>query len=139
MLADTTQYWELTGDKIRADSWFGNTDGIHTVSVHYTDFYGGFKLQGTLSLDPAEDDWFDIDLSAMSGDATGTEIRYPLDALNPTGTNGGDTGADAFTFVGNFTFLRALMVRDYLGDEPEGNYDIIDLDVGGINKVLLSL
>jgi hypothetical protein len=139
MLSDTSQYWEVTGDKVRADSWFGNTDGIHTVSVHYTNFYGGFRIQGTLSLDPSEDDWFDIGLGSLSSNSVGPEIRYPVDPLNPTGTNGGDSGSDAFTFVGNFTFLRAVLVRDYLGSAPASNEDIMSLDVGKINKVLLSI
>lgn len=139
MLSDTSQYWEVTGDKVKADSWFGNTDGIHTVSVHYTDFVGGFRLQGTLALDPKEDDWFDIGLSQLNGVNVGPEFRYPKVPLAPTGKNGGDTGSDAFTFVGNFTHLRALMVRDYLGNAPNSNEDIQRLDVGGIDRVLLSL
>jgi hypothetical protein len=138
MLSDTSQYWEITGDKIPADSWFGNTDGIHTVSIHYANFYGGFKLQGTLASEPTEDDWFDISLSSLSGTMVGPEVRYPTDPLSPTGLNGGDTGVDAFTFVGNFTYLRAAVVRDYLGNAPESNADIRALDVGSVTKVLLS-
>lgn len=139
MLSDTSQYWEITGDKVKADSWFGNTDGIHTVSVQYQNFYGGFKLQGTLVFDPTEDDWFDIGLSALDGTGVGPEIRYPRDPVSPTGVNGGDTGVDAFTFVGNFTYLRALVVRDYLGSAPASNTEILALDVGSVSKVLLSL
>ena len=139
MLSDTSQLWEVTGKKVKADAWYGNTDGIHTVSVQYSNFYGGFKIQGTLSLNPTEDDWFDIGLSSITGPGIGPEIRYPRDTTSPTALNGGDTGIDAFTFVGNFTFLRALLVRDYLGSTPASNSEILELDVGAINKVLLSI
>lgn len=139
MLSDTSQFWELTGPAVRADGWWGSTDGIHTVSVQFANFVGGFKVQGTLALEPAEADWFDIDLSDINATYCGKEVRYPRIELSPTGTNGGDTGIEAFTFVGNFTHLRALVVRDFLGSEPTSNEQILDAQVGQIIKVLLSL
>ena len=139
MLTNTSQYWEVTGSPIRADGWFGNSDGLHTVSLHYSNFVGGFKIQGTLVVEPEEDDWFDINMHAYTSELTGPEIRYPKDPMAPTGNNGGDTGADAFSFVGNFTHLRALVVRDYLGATPISNEQLLELHVGSVNKVILSL
>ena len=139
MMSETSQYWELTGDKVRADSWFGYTDGLHTVSVSVSEFTGAFGIQGTLELNPTESDWFDINLTTASDGTACPLVRYPLIPDGPTGKESGDTGVQAYSFVGNFVYLRALMVRDYLGQEPASNYDILDLKVGSITRVLLSL
>ena len=133
MLTNTSGLWEVVGDEIRADSWFGNTDGIHTISVQYSNFVGAFKIQGTLELNPTEVDWFDVSLQGQ------TLLKYPKNEHAPTGQNGGDDGIEAFTFIGNYTYLRAIMVRDYLGQTPTSNYEIDSLHVGVINQVLLSL
>ena len=139
MLSNTSQYWEIVGKKVRADSYFGSTDGIHTVSIAISEFVGGVKIQGTLELDPTEDDWFDITLSSTCDNTALPEVRYPKDPSAPTGTNGGDSGVDAFTFVGNFTYLRAAVTRAHMGQTPDNNLDIVDLGVGSVKKVLLSL
>lgn len=138
MMTDTSGNWELVGPKVRADSFFGNTDGLHTVSVKYDNFRGGFKLQGTLSLNPSEEDWFDIVLSHYICKDESSFLEYPKDPFAPTGENGGDTGVDAFTFIGNFTFLRAIMVRRFLGDTPPATPNDIKL-YGTIDKVTLVL
>lgn len=137
MMNNTSQKWEHTGIPVRAHSYFGNTSGIHTVSVHYFNFIGGFSLQGTLVLNPTEKDWFDIYLNGYNCSCNGTIIKYPKDNFSPTGQNMGDSGVDAFTFIGNFTFLRARLVRSYLGDGP-GGFNGIN-DYGAIDKVILSL
>jgi len=136
MLDNTSNKFEVTGPAVRADSYFGYTDGLHTVSVHYSNFTGRLKLQGTLSMEPTEDDWFDIHLS---GGAEEPYVQYPKDPAKPTSsTNGqsyiGDTGVDAFTFVGNFTHLRSKVEREYLGQ-----VDIENQGLGVVDKVLLSL
>lgn len=134
MMSGTGRDINVVGKAIRADSYFGFTDGLHTVSVSYYNFVGGFKLQGTLSLDPSEDDWFDINLATARCNNDGV-ITYPKDPARPTSKgNIGDTGTDAFTFVGNFVYLRAVLTRDYLIPPPgEG------ADLGQISKVLLAL
>ena len=136
MITNTSNQFEVTGPKIRGDSFFGYTDGLHTVSVHYSNFTGRFKIQGTLSMEPTDADWFDIHLQ---GGGTEPYIQYPKDPAKPTAhTNGqsyiGDSGVEAFTFVGNFTFLRAGVEREYLGQ-----VDIVNQGLGTIDKVLLSL
>ena len=135
MMGSTGREWNVTGDAKRADSYFGYSDGLHTVSVTYANFTGGFKLQGTLALEPEDEDWFDIGLNSSncSGETT---VYYPKDETDPTtspdGT--GDTGTDAFTFIGNFTYLRAILTRDYIDTEqPDGS------NYGQIEKVLLAL
>lgn len=132
MMSDTSNKVNVIGDKIRAASYFGRNNGLHTISVTYSNFVGEFKIQATLSLTPTENDWFDINLQSKNADI-GTSIRFPLDPANPTGRNG-DSGIMAFTFLGQFTYLRAVLNRDYLGT-------ITPLAIpalGQINKVLLA-
>lgn len=117
LLSSTGTNWEITGNSIPGNSYYGYSAGIHTVQVIYQNFVGGFGIQGTLSLNPTDTDWFWIQLNSASN--TGTPyITFPINILAPTGKNGGDTGSAAFTFVGNFVYLRAMLVRSYIGPAP---------------------
>jgi hypothetical protein len=131
MMANTGTEWNVVGDPVRADAYYGYTDGIHTVQIIYQNFVGGIGIQATLALNPAEEDWFWIRLNP-NGNVTTPFIPFPLDELNPTGSNGGDTGSLGVTFIGNFVFLRAVVTRDHLDLTGIGEY-------GQIDKVLLSL
>lgn len=126
----------LTGDAIRADSYYGMTDGIHTVQVVYSNFTGSFGIQGTLATDPTETDWFDINLNTRANtSAMDPMISFPVNVLSPTGDTG-DTGTQAFTFVGNFVYLRAILDRSYI---PEPSNLDTRTALGHIDRVLLSL
>ena len=134
MMTNTSRQKNVTGDAIRADSYYGYTDGLHTVAVHFSNLTGRFHLQGTLSMNPTENDWFDIYLGGGQQDPF---IQYPKDpGTVPKYANGGwagDTGVNAFTFTGNFTFIRAKLDREYLG-----NVDVVGSNsLGVIDKVLL--
>ena len=89
---------DKTGDAVPGDSYYGYTDGVHTVAVYGNDLSGRIKVQGTLATTPTEDDWFDILL---------TGIPYK-DYTNFTGVEG-------FTFIANLVFLRAKLDRTALG------------------------
>ena len=136
----------VVGDKIKGDSYFGYTDGIHTVQVTYQNFTGGFGIQGTLSLDPLDEDWFWIRLADASGNCNQEPyVVFPLDPLAPTGSRTGtinqgqgDTGTDAFTFIGNFTYLRAILTRDHIQPPPAPTIDN-KYYLGQIDRVLLSI
>lgn len=146
MLTNTGQEFNVVGIPIRADGWYGLTDGIHTVQVVVHNLTGGFGIQGTLALDPTDDDWFWVHLVGSSGNSSQYPfITYPEDPLHPTQSPGssishhlGDTGSQAFTFQGNFTYLRAILTRDYIQPPPvpqsDGRYYL-----GQIDRVLLSL
>lgn len=117
-----------TGETIRADAFYGNTDGLHTVSIHYNDFVGRLYIEGTLVTSPSEDDWFPIYLTSGSD-----YKQYPVNSNSPTGTTG-DTGVDGFTFRANVMFLRARVDRTYL------NAQAFDLaQHGRIDKILLNV
>lgn len=137
MLTNTGTKWNVFGEKIRADSYYGYTDGVMTVQVIYQNFVGGFGLQGTLALDPQPEDWFYIKLNAW-GDVNTPFITYPIDPMAPTGSNGGDTGSMATTFMGNFVYLRAVLTRDYIAPITV-DQAWQDWQWGQLDSVLLSL
>ena len=116
ILGNTGTDMNKTGEKVKADSYYGYTDGIHTVSINYNAFRGTIKIQGTLNLTPAETDWFNI-----------REITKPL-----TGTDGVTT-SEAFTFTGNYVYLRVILDRSALGDGTT-----YDTSYGAIGRVLLN-
>ena len=150
MLTNTGNDFNKVGDPIKGDSYWGYTDGMHTVQVSYNNFTGGFGIQGTLSLAPAPEDWFWVHLVGNNGNCSQYPfITYPQDQLNPTSTVGaqtpvtmagynGDTGTEAFTFTGNFTFLRAVLTRDYIQPPPTPSIDG-RFYMGQIDRVLISL
>ena len=41
-------------DSVKGDSYYGYTDGIHTMQVVYSNYVGRFHIQATLALEPAE-------------------------------------------------------------------------------------
>jgi len=117
-----------TGDSIRADAFYGNTDGLHTISVHYNDFVGRLYIEGTLVSNPNDDDWFPIYLTSGS-----TYKQYPMNSNAPTGIVG-DTGVDGFTFRANVMFVRARVSRSYLGATAYN-----PSQHGKIDKILLNV
>ena len=136
MMTNTGPTHNLTGDAIRADGYFGHTDGIHTVQVVVNNFTGSFGVQGTLAVDPVETDWFDINLNAnWNVSSASPKVSYPVNPAAPTGQDGDDS-TNAFTFVGNFVYLRAVLDRSTI-PEPEVNSPTTQL--GQIDRVLLSL
>lgn len=136
MMTNTGPDHNLVGEKIRADSYFGRTDGIHTVQVVVNDFTGSFGIQGTLATEPVEADWFDINLNANQNVSSASpKITFPTNPAAPTGQNG-DNATLAFTFVGNFVFLRAILDRSTIPEPPPLG---TTTDLGQIDRVLLSM
>ena len=76
-------------DKVKADGYYGNADGLHTVAyICSDDFVGTIKMQGSLATDPGANDWFDID---------DTEVGDGSSVVSTTFKN----------FTGNFVWLRS--------------------------------
>src|SRR5271157_1865948 len=93
MMTSTGTQWNVIGDPVRADSYYGYTDGIQTVQVIYQNFVGGFGIQATLALKPEPEDWFWIKLNPgpnADSNSCNPFVEYPLIPLAPTGQNGGD-------------------------------------------------
>lgn len=120
-----------TGEKTKADGYFGQTDGLHTVSASLTNFVGRIHVEASLATEPTEADWFPVYLT--SGDSY---RDYPLTST-PTGSNGiGDTRVEAWTFRANILWIRARVDRTALDPLPS-EYDVTLH--GKVNKILLNL
>ena len=119
-------------DNVKGDSYYGYTDGIHTMQVMYNDFVGRFHIQATLAVDPADADWFDVIVSADEGLHAGSTawndagyVQFNADA--PANKS------EAYTFKGNYTWIRAYMDRTYIGDGTT-----YDTSYGQISNIILS-
>jgi len=120
-----------TGDKQKADGYYGQTDGLHTVSARVTNFVGRIYLEGSLATDPASTDWFPIYLTSGN-----TFRQYPVTSV-PSGSNNlGDTTTEAWTFRANLLWVRARVDRSYITPVP-ANYDVALH--GTVDKILLNL
>lgn len=137
MMANTGTQWNVVSDAVRGNAYYGYGNGMATVQVIYQNLVGGFGIQGTLSLTPAEEDWFWINLD-LTPDLTTPYTPFPQNVLEPTGANGGDTGSLAATFIGNFVYLRAVLTRDYI-QAVDTNTQWLSWQWGQIDSVLLSL
>ena len=89
---DTMVYYS---NKVQGDGYFGGSDGVHTVMYTATnDFQGSISMQASLASDPASNDWFDINDTAV----TYTELD-----TRTTST------VDYFNFIGNFVWVRGVV------------------------------
>lgn len=92
------------------DSYYGYTDGLHTVQVTYSQFVGRLRIQVTLSLTPSDSDWVDILPEITAGTS-----------FNPAGyvqfnSNAPGNGSEAYSIRGNFSFIRLYLDRRHVGD-----------------------
>lgn len=95
--------------KEKAAGYYGTTSGLHTLTVTTTpNFLGTIKVQGTLSLDPQEADWFDIE----DGLFTYTYSSPGYNAGSGMGQSpyGQGNRTDYLNFSGLFTYTRATVV-----------------------------
>ena len=118
-------------DNVKGDSYYGYTDGIHTLQVNYTNFVGRFHIQATLALTPTDDDWFDIvpiGEGLYANSAVWNEAGYvQWNAADPADKS------EAYTFKGNFTWIRTYMNRTHIGDGTT-----YDNSYGQISNIILS-
>jgi|TARA_B110000977_G_scaffold68047_1_gene92348 hypothetical protein len=78
----------VTGTKFKGDGYYGRSDGFHSVQYTYDGLTGTVTIQGTLAIDPAEDDWFDVH----------------------TYTAAQETASKIASFTGNYVWVRAKVV-----------------------------
>ena len=100
----------LTTDKVEGDSYYGYSDGMHTIAIQYAAFKGRVTIEATLALTPTDADFFPIQIPGGTTVAVGGYKTFPT-----SGTTG-FTGTEAYNIEGNFTYLRVKMDRSYLGD-----------------------
>lgn len=131
LLENTNGSLEKIGDPVRADGWYGHNDGLYTLAVYIVNFTGRIIIEGSISTNPSEDDWFPIKLNGCN------YLEYPVNEAFPTSPDGnGDTGVYGFTFKANLVWIRAKVVRDYL-DIDETDYAEV-AKLGIVNKILIS-
>jgi hypothetical protein len=78
------------------------------LKIYPTNFKGNVEIQASLAETPTSSDWFNITLK------NGTVAQYNLDGT-----------VDAYTFTGNFIYLRARVT-------PEAT------NIGSVDKILLN-
>ena len=128
LLDSTTTEINVTGIKQKG-AGFSNTIGCnHTVSISVANFIGRVYIEGSLASDPSDDDWFPIKLVGNLD-----YIQFPRNQNFPTGAGGGDTGVVAYSFSGNYIWVRARLDRDYLIPFPQSTQY-----VGAIRYILLN-
>jgi hypothetical protein len=91
------------------DSQDNRANGMHTVVVYTTNWFGEFRIQGSLqNQPPTEKDWFDITLAAQ-----GTGFEYTRDYNPPI---------KVFNFTGNYYWIRMFYKNDPMN---KGSFDKI--------------
>ena len=125
MMSNTGDKFDVTGDKFRADGYWGHTDGLHTISISSHNLIGNLHIQGTLSMSPEPSDWFDIDINPKD---------HRLDYLKFEGSS----GVLAVTLIGNFGYLRAVLDRTNSIAEKDQNGLAKEVD-GQIDRILLAM
>ena len=88
----------ITSANVPADSYYGFSDGLHTVAFKGNGFTGSFALEATLATTPTENDWFRVPLSGSNAVSFTTF-----------------TGTNAYTFTGNYVYIKALVFNASAG------------------------
>lgn len=114
-------------DDVKGDSYYGYTDGLHTLQVTYNQFVGRLRIQGTLSLSPTDNEWFDILPETTAGTKFNPDGFVQFNADEPGNVS------EAYTFKGNFAFIRAYMDRTHMGDGIT-----YDPSYGQISRIIMS-
>jgi hypothetical protein len=108
LLTPTGTEMNVTSTAVKGDSYYGYTDGLHTIQVQFQNYIGRFRIQATLALEPSEDDWFPLRLEGFTADGRDGYKQWNND--NPR------TATEAYTFQGNYTWIRVEMDRSHMGD-----------------------
>jgi len=114
-------------DEVKGDSYYGYTDGLHTIQVIYNQFVGRLRIQATLSLEPQPDDWFDIVPEITTGKRFNPAGYIQFNSNEPADLS------EAYTFRGNYTFVRCYVDRNHVGDG-----ETYDPSYGQVSRIILS-
>jgi len=128
LLGSTTTQINVVGIQQKGAGYSNSIGCNHTVSISVVNFIGRIYIQGSLASQPGPTDWFSIPLV---GDTP--FVQFPQNPAAPTGSGNGDTGVVAFSFSGNYIWLRAIVDRTYLIPPPTDPYL-----VGAVRYILLN-
>jgi len=129
LMSSSSDQMHLTSTAAKADSYYGYTDGLQTIQVIYSNFEGRVRIQATLSLEPTENDWFNLVPITIAGTAFHPNGYVEFGEGEDEVAN----GSEAYTVQGNFAFLRVVMDRAEVGDG-----ETYDASYGQIMQVLMS-
>lgn len=128
LLDSTTTEINVIGPKQKGAGYSSTIGCNHTVSMSVVNFTGRIYIEGSLSSDPTEQDWFPIRLLNEPD-----YVEFPRNIQAPTGASNGDTSVLAFSFSGNYIWIRARVDRNYLVPFPQdAEY------VGAVRYILLN-
>jgi len=127
MLSTSSTDMNKYSTDVKGDSYYGYSDGLHSVQVVYEQFVGRVRIQATLSLEPASTDWFDLVPTTTSGTEFNGAGYVQFNSNEPGNL------AECYTFTGNYTFVRFYMDREHVGDGTT-----YDSSYGQIRQVILS-
>jgi hypothetical protein len=128
ILGSTGTKMSQTSETVKGDSFYGYSDGWHTIQVVYSQYIGRLHVEATLATTPTDTDWFPIKPELTNGTEFSADNAYVQFNSNDPGK-----GSEAYTFRGNFTYLRVRMDRAHVGDGTT-----YDTSYGSISKVILS-
>ncbi len=98
-----------TGEKYKGDGYYGRSDGLHTIQIDLNGFLGNVEMQGTLAINPTEDDWFSVRLgSGQTIDTTGKLVSATTTKLEYSDNK---TSSDTYNFTGNYVWVRVLITN----------------------------
>lgn len=112
-------HWNEVSLPLAAGGYYGSTTGLHTIAFTLRQFVGRIYVEATLASNPEEEDWFPIKFTESCRyymEFTDTSI-YDENRNNFI-EESGVTGTFAETLVGNFTYLRVGISRNYISIDP---------------------
>jgi hypothetical protein len=138
LLDSTTTEINVTGTQQRGAGYSNAIGCNHTVSIAVANFIGRIYIEGSLETWPTDTDWFPIQLIGEI-----PYLQFPQNQNAPTGDGGGDTDVVAYSFSGNYIWIRARVDRTYLVPPPTdptlvGAVRYILLNYGSISPASIS-
>lgn len=98
LLSNTGGQVTAVGTPVRVDTSVSGADTVITISAVVSNFMGRIRIEGTLAVEPTEDDWFDA-----------TEALVFPRPSKPQGV--GESVSVGRTFTANLVWIRARMDR----------------------------
>lgn len=134
LMADTGGNWNSISEPIKGPGYTKRTNSSTTFTIAVRNFVGKIRIEGTLENSPEDADvnsgWVDI---LQEG-----TIQYPLEFKPNNSLYGYQTTSTIFRVLnGNFTYLRAVLERDYLKDSTINTID--NADYAAVGKIELIL
>lgn len=133
---NTDYHWNEKTLPLAAGGYYGSTTGLHTLAFTLRNFVGRISVQATLASNPTEEDWFFLQFTETCGIYLEfSEQRIYNASTDTIIVNTGTTGTFSETIIGNFTYLRVIIDRDYISTNPTENQKNM---AGCIEEILIN-